>query len=177
MFAPSRLGAQMPPASPGRKISEGRDRPPRSRRRPPCSGAMNFLPRRCLRARSGGGWLRDGLDPTLRTASSAPRNSCRPSCPSGTTLRGKAKIAAELRRPSRNGSERATGGPCWSSRGAAPSSRCGACGPRSARRKFGFRLQNANKYWPSATPPPVEWARRTEGGRNIARPSVAGWGH
>ena len=52
-------------------------------------------------------------------------------------------------------SERATGGPCWSSRGAAPSSRCGACGPRSARRKFGFRLQNANKYWTS-TPPPVE---------------------
>ncbi len=70
MFAPFRLGVQTPPASLGRNVSDGRDRPPTSRRLAPCLGAMNFLPG--LSASPGGGWLRDGLDPTLRTESSTP---------------------------------------------------------------------------------------------------------
>ena len=88
MFAPFRLGAQMPPASLGRKISEGRDRPPTSRRLTPCLGAMNFLPG--LSASPGGGWLRDGLDPTLRTESSTPLRAI----PAGQAARSEQRCKA-----------------------------------------------------------------------------------
>jgi len=54
MFAPFRLGVQTPPASVGRNVSDGRDRPPTSRRLTPCLGAMNSF-RGCPRARAAAG--------------------------------------------------------------------------------------------------------------------------
>ena len=91
MFAPFRLGVQTLPASLGRKISDGRDRPPTSRRLTPCLGAMNFLP--ALSASPGGGWQRDGLDPTPRTEGSGPLRAI----PAGQAARPERRCEAKPR--------------------------------------------------------------------------------